>query len=135
NCVVLDAVESFPASQVHASSKPATTVLVLPARAIAASQTRSGDQMIRVGPEEMKGPWRAQGTAFPAQPEPAPENSPAPIAPVPEPQTVAAGQQKSPKAKSWLQRLLSPEPPEPRKALREALPWVAAYFFTGGTPV
>jgi hypothetical protein len=35
-------------------------------------------------------------------------------------------------AKSWLQRLLSPDPPEPRKNLRESLPGLAAYFWTGG---
>ena len=35
-------------------------------------------------------------------------------------------------AKSWLQRLLSPDPPEPRKTLRESLPGLAAYFWTGG---
>jgi hypothetical protein len=35
-------------------------------------------------------------------------------------------------AKSWLQRLLSPDPPEPRKASRESLPGLAAYFWTGG---
>lgn len=37
--------------------------------------------------------------------------------------------------KSWLQRLLFPDPPESRKAPREALPGPAAYFFTGGVPV
>ncbi len=37
--------------------------------------------------------------------------------------------------KSWLQRLLFPEPTERRKAPREALPGLAAYFFTGGIPV
>jgi hypothetical protein len=38
-------------------------------------------------------------------------------------------------AKSWLQRLLSPDPPDQRKAPRESLPSLAAYFFTGGVPV
>jgi hypothetical protein len=38
-------------------------------------------------------------------------------------------------AKSWLQRLLNPEPPQPRKALRESLSGLTAYFFTGGAPV
>jgi hypothetical protein len=37
-------------------------------------------------------------------------------------------------SKSWLQRLLNPDAPEPRKALREALPSLAAHFFTGGAP-
>jgi hypothetical protein len=38
-------------------------------------------------------------------------------------------------AKSWWQRLLSPDPPQPRKATREALPGLTAYFWTGGVPV
>jgi hypothetical protein len=37
--------------------------------------------------------------------------------------------------KSWLQRLLSPEAPQPRKASRESLPGLTAYFWTGGAPV
>jgi uncharacterized protein len=38
-------------------------------------------------------------------------------------------------AKTWLQRLLALDPPEPRKAPRESMPGLAAYFFTGGAPV
>jgi hypothetical protein len=36
--------------------------------------------------------------------------------------------------KSWLRRLLFPDPPEPRKAARESLPGLAAHFWTGGAP-
>lgn len=36
--------------------------------------------------------------------------------------------------KGWLQRLLNPEPPEPRQATRESLTGLAAYFWTGSTP-
>lgn len=38
-------------------------------------------------------------------------------------------------SKNWIQRLLSPEPSDPRKSPRTALPWLVAYFFTGGRPV
>jgi hypothetical protein len=38
-------------------------------------------------------------------------------------------------AKSWLKRLLYPDPPDPRKASREPLPGLVTYFFTGGSPV
>jgi hypothetical protein len=38
-------------------------------------------------------------------------------------------------ARSWFQRLLNPEPPQPRKALRESVSGLTAYFFTGGAPV
>jgi hypothetical protein len=37
--------------------------------------------------------------------------------------------------KNWLQRWLNPDPAEPRKALRESLPGLAVYFWTGSTPV
>jgi hypothetical protein len=39
------------------------------------------------------------------------------------------------KKKGWLQKLLSPDPPEPRKNARESVPGLTAYFFTGATPV
>ncbi len=34
----------------------------------------------------------------------------------------------------WWEKLLLGEPPDPRKAFREALPGLVAYFFTGGVP-
>ena len=37
--------------------------------------------------------------------------------------------------KNWLQRLWSPDPPEPRKAQRESFPGLSARFWTGGTSV
>jgi hypothetical protein len=56
--------------------------------------------------------------------------------PDPQPAAEAAPEPKTAKpAKSWLQRLLSPDPPNPRKATRESVPGLAAYFFTGGAPV
>jgi len=39
------------------------------------------------------------------------------------------------KKKSWLQKLLSPDPVQPRKNVRETVPGLTAFFFTGGTPV
>jgi hypothetical protein len=171
NCVVLDAVESFPISSVSASSAPAASVLALPANTIASADTRPGDQLILCAPEEMK--WRLQQllaakAQSPAEaiagsgPEPAARGAvgrvllfdrsrqkpaveipPAEVAPVAPPElpeklaapapALAEPAQKKPKpAKSWLQRFLSPDPPEPRKAQRESLEGVAAYFFTGG---
>ena len=41
---------------------------------------------------------------------------------------------KATPSKNWLQRLLKPEPSDPRKAPRTVLPWLVAYFFTGGSP-
>ncbi|HET9696649.1 MAG TPA: hypothetical protein VFP40_07260 [Terriglobales bacterium] len=37
-------------------------------------------------------------------------------------------------SKNWLFCLLAPHRKEKRKSPRESLPWVAGYFFTGGTP-
>ena len=39
------------------------------------------------------------------------------------------------KKKSWLQRLIAPDPVAPRKNLRTSIPGLTAYFFTGGTPM
>jgi hypothetical protein len=47
----------------------------------------------------------------------------------------AAPALKPAKTKSWLQKLLGTEPPDPRKADRECLQGLTAYFFTGGAPV
>ena len=59
------------------------------------------------------------------------ENAVKATAPAAEP-----GWQKRNKApKGWLQKLLAPEPKDPRRAPREELSWLGAYFFTGGKPV
>ncbi|MGA2650080.1 MAG: PilZ domain-containing protein [Terracidiphilus sp.] len=59
----------------------------------------------------------------PATPVPPSVADPAPHAPKP-----------AKASKSWLQRLLNPDPPEPRKTLRVASPSLTAHFFTGGPP-
>ncbi len=174
NCVVLEAVESFPISSISSSSAPAASVLALPANTIASVGTRPGDQLILCDPEEMK--WRLQQllaakaqtqaesgvvpTPEPAargaagrvilfdrsRSKPAVEVPPVEVAPVaapapPEPEAAPApalaepAPAKAKPAKSWLQRLLSPEPAQPRKAQREAIQGIAAYFFNGGQSV
>ena len=37
--------------------------------------------------------------------------------------------------KSWWRRFLAGEPPDPRKAERDSIPGLVAYFFTGGAPI
>jgi len=71
---------------------------------------------------------------------PVPPPVPLPAEPLPavEQQTVqveATEPAPKPAKKGWLQKLLGMEPPDPRKAPRESLPGLTAYFFTGGTPV
>lgn len=68
--------------------------------------------------------------------EPAPEAAAVPAtAAVPAPLTVEPERQKPKAAKSWLQRMLSPDPPEPRQSARESLEGLSAFFFTGGESV
>ncbi|HVZ84942.1 MAG TPA: PilZ domain-containing protein [Terracidiphilus sp.] len=45
-----------------------------------------------------------------------------------------AAQKRAADSKSWLRRWLNPDPPDPRRAPRLRLPWIDAYFFTGGKP-
>ena len=163
NCTVLDIVESFPIYRVSSSSPAAASVLVLPARMIDLSETKPGDQLILCAPEEMKRhlqqvPSSSAAASFPhsAPPrkeEPIRSNAPNLLqwedrnkllradedrSPAPQPQTskiVELGAKDNKPAKSWWQRLLSPDPPQPRKAAREALPGLTAYFWTGGVPV
>ncbi len=64
--------------------------------------------------------------------QPVVEAKPAVQEPAP---AVSVQQGPKPAKKGWLQKLLGTEPPDPRKAQRESLPGLTAYFFTGGTPV
>lgn len=197
-CVVIEAVESFPIFRVSASSRPAATVLVLPAKSIAATGTRVGDQLIFRPPAEMKllleqlamakaedqpdrldaqaSPagqgqgvqqvlsWKAQSRneSLPSSPDlpstpdlpsalewtgaprdftsepPAQAAAELEAEPVPElaPPPAAASLESQPmKKKSWLERFLSVKPEDKRSALRESIPGLTAFFFTGGAPV
>jgi hypothetical protein len=40
--------------------------------------------------------------------------------------------QEKPKTKGWLQKLLNPDPPQPRKAQRDLAQGLVAFYFTGG---
>jgi hypothetical protein len=156
-CQVIEAVEFFPTFQVSPSSPPATSVLALPVHSIYASHTQPGDQ-VAFGPVEqvenelarLFGPDASASVvqeALGAQEKPVVRVAPAPLpvldspieAPA-APQPAQGVSQAEPwkknhsKPKSWLQRLLSPDPPEPRKTLRAVVPDLAAYFWTGAAP-
>jgi hypothetical protein len=64
-----------------------------------------------------------------------PREEAAPSAPAQEAAKPEPWKNEIPKKKGWLQILLSPDPPEPRKNLRLSLPGLNAYFWTGTTPV
>jgi hypothetical protein len=178
NCVVLDAVESFPIFTVDPSIPTAASVLALPARAISAVGILAGDQLNLCAPEEMKrylrqlqsssadiqvhphlvhGPGAASHAGLPSQEtigqviqfedrsqsrsslESTPDEASPPQQSVPkaqpfDPNPEPPAFKEAKKAKNWWQRLLSDEPPDPRKAHREPLTGLVAYFFTGGVP-
>jgi hypothetical protein len=73
---------------------------------------------------------------LPPAPALAPVLAPATAAPTapPQPAEKPAPRWKVVDSRSWLQRFLDPEPPDPRKAQRETLSGLVAYFFTGGRP-
>jgi hypothetical protein len=153
DCRVIEAVEFFPTFRVPPSSPLPASVLALPAHSIFASHTQPGDQLVFGRAEDIDrqleqffggGSGRTVQETSVAREElrvstppalPSPEvrpieqpTAPQPGAPQPEPW------KKETAKKSWLKRLLSPDPPEPRKAFRAALPDLAAYFWTGGAP-
>jgi hypothetical protein len=132
-------------------------MLALPVHSIYASHTQPGDQ-VAFGPVEqvenelarLFGPDASASVvqeALGAQEKPVVRVAPAPLpvldspieAPA-APQPAQGVSQAEPwkknhsKPKSWLQRLLSPDPPEPRKTLRAVVPDLAAYFWTGAAP-
>ena len=58
----------------------------------------------------------------------------APKKPSPSPRSESLARMKA-EPRSWFKRLVMGDaPPDPRKATRESLPGLIAYFFTGGTP-
>jgi hypothetical protein len=83
--------------------------------------------------------------------EPLVEAAPAPAAAIPPvlpevgPPPPAPGKEETPaeqpwakryqKPKGWFQKLISSEPSDPRRSPRHNIPWLGAYFFTGGKPV
>jgi hypothetical protein len=189
DCVVLEAVNSFPLTRVSMPTAKAASILALPARTILSTGTEAGDRLLVCSPDVMQRyllnapapsvetehkpqlvPVRRATTdtrgsvdesqyalntdilvrqveehiqerlfpteiptaptlpplsperAYPPESEPATAEPPAPTYRIPD-------------NRKWWQKLLSDEPADPRKAHREALKGLVAYFFTGGRPV
>ena len=157
DCRVIEVVEFYPTFRVSPSSSPAASVLALPVHSIFASHTQAGDQ-VAFGPVEEVVHELAQlfgssaaasavqeslgtreepmgsGALAPEHIEVRPTQEPAVSQPAERAGEAEPGKKSNGKPKSWLQRLLSPDPPEPRKAPRAALPGLTAYFWTGGSP-
>ena len=103
-----------------------------------AEKSPADEQAAHVDPQVMTQPALAVYV-----PEPAANTAPAvtpheiekaPPAPAPEPKIAETGKASAKPARGWLSKLLSPDPPDARKAAREALPGLNAFFFTGGAP-
>ena len=153
DCRVIEAVDLFPTYRVSPTSPPAASVLALPTQTIFSSRTQPGDQLVFEIAEQHE-PIRlvsSRPIARSAQKAQVVRKEPVVHAvadPVPEigignnaaalqPDEDEDGTQpwmKTGKKKNWLLRLFSPDPEEPRKAHRRALPGLSAYFWTGATP-
>jgi len=113
------------------------------------AQPRAEAQILGQGSGQML-PWRDLSRYEPQQP--APESIIAPremaIEPPAQPSPEIAAQSASESAaqptpqteepwrkkRSWLERFLSTEPDDKRTTLRESIPGLTAFFFTGGAP-
>jgi hypothetical protein len=159
-CIVLETVESFPIAQVPSSGHPATSVLVLKAGSIETSNTQAGDHLFFCGAEEMKRRLNRAAKELshqsveklaelsslftavdlskgipsfkpfivdPATVPPAPAHAP-------NFDTNPAALQRVNATRGWLERLIFPDPIDPRAEKRETVEWLVAYFFTGGNP-
>jgi hypothetical protein len=78
-------------------------------------------------------PEPAGASGAPAQTPPGTEIA-LPATTAPEPKIAVPAKASAKPARGWLSKLLSPDPKDARKATREALPGLNAFFFTGGAP-
>jgi hypothetical protein len=154
DCRVIDVVESFPTFRVTPSSPQASSVLALPTHSIYSSQTQPGDQLVLCVAEEMErrleqfstpslstadiqnavllretplwsgGPGLLQLEERSAQTHPS-------IQQTHEMDLIQPDMKNVRPPKNWLERWWSPDP---RRAPREPVSGLAAYYWTGGTP-
>ena len=110
------------------------------------------EQFAITSAEEPPGPAIEEPVESVVDAEPAAPVEVAPIGPAPVKAEIAGGEEAGPEepaasraietnswkkrlgTRSWFTNLLLGDPVDPRKALREELPGLIAYFFTGGTP-
>lgn len=160
HCRVIEIVESYPTFHVTASSPQADSVLALPTHSIYSSQTQPGDQLVLCVAEEMqqrlerftasggaaggvqsaavlrgKPLWSGGAGVVDIGDRTRKERPDAP--PAYEMDLIEPGMEDANPPKSWLERWWSPDPrkaPEMRKALRDSIPSMAAYYWTGAAP-
>jgi hypothetical protein len=155
DCRVIDLVESFPTFRVSSSSPRASSVLVLPVHSIYSSQTQAGDQLVLCIAEEMEQrleritnlrgeaaatvqsavllrekPLWSGGPGL-LEVEQKAKEEPTLSRRTHEMSLVQPGETPPRPPRTWLERWWSPDP---RKAPREVLPGLAAYYWNGAAP-
>ena len=151
---VIQEVESFPTSTGELPKDEAASALVLPAHTIYSSQTQPGDQLMICIADEMERRLERLSSSFASTPDapadtPSLEDEPGSSIPSPTPlqirpnhvQSILQGSDEmetfEPKTgrpnslKTWLQNWLSSDR---RRAHRQPLPGLVAYYWTGSTP-
>jgi uncharacterized membrane protein (UPF0127 family) len=155
DCRVIDLVESFPTFRVSSSSPRAASVLVLPVHSIYSSQTQAGDQLVLCIAEEMEqrlerisnlrgDPAATVQSAVLLREKPLWSGGPGLLElesqakeeatlskRTHEMSLVQPGEMPPRPPRTWLERWWSPDP---RKAPREVLPGLAAYYWNGAAP-
>jgi hypothetical protein len=162
-CQVIEVVESFPTFRVTPSSPKAASVLALPTHSIYSSQTQPDDQLVLCAAAEMQqrlerfsGASSVVGTVQGAallREKPLWSDGPGVVvfgvnrsengmdnSRLGEPyemDLIEPGMADVKPPKNWLERWWSPDPreaPNRRKASRDMLPGLAAYYWTGAAP-
>jgi uncharacterized membrane protein (UPF0127 family) len=153
NYRVIQEIESFPTSSVEPLKDQAASALVLPAHTIYSSQTQPGDQMVICVADEMERRLERLSGSFStlSNPQTAPSSKERPSANGSQGSTrnnhsddtqfISQGsdtmtdfEPRSNKRNSlikWIQNWLSTDR---RRAERQALPGLVAYYWTGSTP-
>jgi hypothetical protein len=153
-CRVIDLVESFPTFRISSSRPRAASVLVLPVHSIYSSQSQAGDQLVLCMADEMeqrlerfsnlRGDAATVQSAVLLREKPLWSGGPGLLElenrsqqeftlqrRTHEMSLVQPGENTSRPPRSWLERWWSPDP---RRAPRETLPGLAAYYWNGAAP-
>ncbi len=154
DCRIIDLVESFPTFRISSSSPRATSVLALPVHSIYSSQSQAGDQLVLCMAEEMeqrlerianlRGETTTVQSAVLLREKPLWSGGPGLLElenhsqqefllsrGTHEMSLARPGENTSKPPRRWLERWWSPDP---RKAPRDLLPGLAAYYWNGAAP-
>ncbi len=154
DCRIIDLVESFPTFRISSSRPRAASVLVLPVHSIYSSQSQAGDQLVLCVADEMeqrlerisglRGDSTTVQSAVLLREKPLWSGGPGLLEldnksqqeftltrRTHEMSLLQPGEDPPRPPRSWLERWWSPDP---RRAPREILPGLAAYYWNGAAP-